>query len=132
MNNIITNSDQPIVKPVDMDILVKPNPIEISLLQKTNKTETESKSEDSAQQQKLEDDKRLARAEVAINEALFSKLNEKMTFSIDDDTGKTVIKIIDKTTDELIRQIPPQQFLDMVHNFNKLAAEITKNLPKFI
>lgn len=47
-----------------------------------------------------------------------SKLNDytqsisrKLSFSIEESTGRTVIKVYDAETDELIRQIPPEETL---------------------
>lgn len=80
----------------------------------------------------IEDQQSLQRAEVAINDALLSRLNQKLSFSIDENTGKTVIKILDKQTDEVVKQFPPQEFLDMVYNLNKAAAVVLKDMPRYI
>lgn len=37
--------------------------------------------------------------------------NNGLQFSLDDDTGKTIVKVIDKTTDEVIRQFPSEEML---------------------
>lgn len=74
----------------------------------------------------------LKKAETAINELVLSKLNQKLTFEIDELTKRTVIKIVDKKTDEVIKQIPAQEFLDMVHNLNKAASIIFKDYPKYV
>lgn len=59
-------------------------------------------------------------------DAAVSKLNDyvqnvqrTLSFSIDKDTGMTVVKVIDTHTNELVRQIPADNVL-------KLAAEIDK------
>ncbi|TNE68915.1 flagellar protein FlaG [bacterium] len=80
----------------------------------------------------LEDAESLKKAEVAINEALLSRLNQKLSFSVDENTGRTVIKILDKQTEEVVKQFPPQEFLDMVYSLNKAASVILKDLPKYI
>jgi flagellar protein FlaG len=36
-----------------------------------------------------------------------------LKFKIDKDTGRTVVQIIDSATDEVLRQIPPQELLDI-------------------
>jgi len=36
-----------------------------------------------------------------------------LKFKIDKDTGRTVVQIIDAATDEVIRQIPPQEMLEI-------------------
>ncbi len=56
----------------------------------------------------------------------------KLEFSKDKETGKIVVKIIDQNTDKVIRQVPAQEFLDIVHSMNKAAKELLKRLPKTI
>lgn len=53
-------------------------------------------------------------------EAAVSKLNDyvqnirrTLSFSIEESTGRTVIKVYDAETDELIRQIPPEDTLKL-------------------
>ena len=38
-------------------------------------------------------------------------------FRIDDNSGRTVITVIDQETDEIIRQIPPEEVLHLVNHF---------------
>ena len=54
-----------------------------------------------------------------------SKLNEyvqsterTLDFQMDEDSGKTVIKVFDKTSSELIRQIPNELALELAQNLN--------------
>ena len=35
-------------------------------------------------------------------------------FSVDDDSGRIVVKVIDLETDEIIRQIPSEEMLDLI------------------
>ena len=37
--------------------------------------------------------------------------NNSIQFSIDDDSGKTIVKLVDSQTNEVIRQFPSQQML---------------------
>ena len=53
-----------------------------------------------------------------INEVI-AHFNTKVQFAKDDDTGKTVIKIIDRDTDKTIKMIPPEVFL-------KVAAKMAE------
>ena len=43
-----------------------------------------------------------------------SVFNTSLSFSVDKPTGKTVIKVMDTKTDELIRQIPPKEVLKLI------------------
>jgi len=38
-------------------------------------------------------------------------INSNLEFSVDDDTGQLVVKIIDRTTQEVIRQMPSEEML---------------------
>jgi flagellar protein FlaG len=42
-------------------------------------------------------------------------LERKLQFSVDDTSGDTVVRVIDKETDELIRQIPSEELLEVKH-----------------
>ncbi len=63
-------------------------------------------------------------SEEQVKEAV-SKLNEyvqsterTLDFQMDEDSGKTVIKVFDKTSAELIRQIPNELALELAQNLN--------------
>ena len=45
-----------------------------------------------------------------LNDAM-KMFNTSLSFSVDQDTGKTVIKVLDSTTKDVIRQIPPEDVL---------------------
>jgi flagellar protein FlaG len=48
--------------------------------------------------------------------------NTSLTFSVDDATGKSVIEVIDKESEEVIRQIPPKQMLKLVGNMRNVMG----------
>lgn len=77
-------------------------------------------------------DNQLDESSEAINTALFERTNQKLKFSEDEKTGKMIIQIVDKESEEVIRQIPPQQFLNLIYNINKVASAVLKDLPRFI
>lgn len=49
-------------------------------------------------------------------------LNNPMLFSIDEDTGKTVVRIVDSTTQEVIKQIPSEEILSIAKALDKLKG----------
>jgi flagellar protein FlaG len=77
-------------------------------------------------------EKELREAEVSIDQFLSEIGNKSLRFEKDDNTGRMVIQIVNKETDEVERQIPPKEFLELVANLNKVSAELLKDLPKFI
>ncbi|MEZ5366939.1 MAG: flagellar protein FlaG [Bryobacterales bacterium] len=56
----------------------------------------------------------------AINEGGGAGSNSELRFAIDDQTGQALIRIVDRTTDEVITQFPPEATLR--------TAEILKRL----
>lgn len=45
-----------------------------------------------------------------------------LSFSKHDDTGRTIVKVINKDTDELIREIPSEQVLDMAAKLDEMIG----------
>jgi flagellar protein FlaG len=43
-----------------------------------------------------------------------SVFSTSLAFSVDKPTGKTVIKVLDRETNEIIRQIPPEEMLRLI------------------
>lgn len=54
---------------------------------------------------------KLIQAVKAVNEAQVFGQNSELTFAIDRQTRRTVMKIVDKETQEVIRQIPQEYVL---------------------
>jgi flagellar protein FlaG len=50
------------------------------------------------------------------------KTASDIEFSIDDDSGRTVVKVIDRETKDIIRQIPSQEMLDLAQALDKLQG----------
>ena len=53
---------------------------------------------------------------------LVQGLNRELNFSVDDDSGKTIIKVIDSETDEVIRQIPSEEVVEMAQMIDQHAG----------
>jgi len=51
-----------------------------------------------------------------------SAAGAKLQFSIDKDIGKTIIKVVDSTTNEVIRQIPSEELVTLAKNMDKLEG----------
>jgi len=50
--------------------------------------------------------------------------NIKLSFYVDEPTGRTVIKVSDSETDEVIREIPPIEFLKIAAKLNEIIGVI--------
>lgn len=54
------------------------------------------------------------------------ELSQKLQFSVDKDTGKTVVKVIDQQTEEVIRQIPAKEMLEIAKALDLLQGLIIR------
>ena len=63
----------------------------------------------------------LRRAVESINRRLEQSVNN-LRFSVDDDTGKVVVKVLDTATDQVIRQIPSEEALAISRSLEKLQG----------
>ncbi|MEQ8662361.1 MAG: flagellar protein FlaG [Gammaproteobacteria bacterium] len=46
-------------------------------------------------------------------------LQRSLQFHVDEDSGRTIITVIDKQTEEVIRQIPPEEVLSLAEQFGR-------------
>jgi len=53
-------------------------------------------------------------------------INSSVEFSMDKDTGETVVKIVDTTTKEVIRQIPSEEMLSIAKALDKIQGLLIK------
>ena len=54
-------------------------------------------------------------------------IQRKLQFSVDEESGKTVVKVIDSETDEVIRQIPSEEILEMQHRLGEMNGLLFRN-----
>jgi flagellar protein FlaG len=66
------------------------------------------------------------RAAVEKIQEFVSSTASDIKFSIDEDSGRTVVKVIDRETQEVIRQIPSQEMLDLAQALDKLQGLLIK------
>jgi len=50
---------------------------------------------------------------------LVQPIRRELHFSVDDSTGETIIRVIDAETQELIRQIPPEEVLTLMQHLEQ-------------
>jgi flagellar protein FlaG len=55
---------------------------------------------------------------------LVQELHRELRFSVDEDSGDTVVKVIDKETDEVLRQIPSQEVMNLRKRLEEAAGVI--------
>ena len=53
-------------------------------------------------------------------------IDRDLQFSIDEDSGRTIIKVIDPETDEVVRQIPPEELLNVLNSLESGSGGLVK------
>lgn len=57
---------------------------------------------------------------------LLGTLGHSLRFNIDDETGKTIVKVMDSQTQEVIKQIPSEEMLAIAKALDKLQGLLVK------
>lgn len=72
-----------------------------------------------------QEEERLKDAADKANEFV-KELSSRLQFSVDKDTGRTVVKVIDQETEEVIRQIPPKEMLEIAKALDLIQGMIIR------
>lgn len=70
----------------------------------------------------LVDRKDIVQAVKALSEAELFGQNNELTFALDRETRKPVVRIIDRKTNEVVRQIPPESALQLAEDLKLLGG----------
>lgn len=54
-------------------------------------------------------------------------INDSIQFSLDEDTGRTVVKVVDVQTQQILRQIPSEEMLQIAKALDKLQGLLIQN-----
>lgn len=84
---------------------------------------TEETASPRAVEEAAEDDEGLKDVVSNLNQ-LVRDLHRELKFSVDDDSGETIVKVIDKETDEVLRQIPSAEVLRLRKRLEEAAGVI--------
>jgi flagellar protein FlaG len=59
-----------------------------------------------------------------INTLVNQVASTKISFDVDDDTGRAIVRVLNKETGEVIRQVPPEELLTLVARMQQLSGLI--------
>ncbi|ACM60748.1 flagellar protein FlaG [Caldicellulosiruptor bescii] len=104
------------------DNRTRPENIDVSLQEEKgiNKEEVNDKLADKNSRKELDEDTLIKMINQA-NKAFEAKYT-RLEFSIHKETHEIVVKVYDKETNELIREIPPEKILDIIAKLWELAG----------
>ncbi len=106
VQNNVTSQSKPVAQSVQTDTVT-----ESSVFSSQSQTSEQT----SQQQQRTE----ALRDKVAQLNDYMQNMNRNLQFSVDDDSGDTVVKVIDSETEEVVRQIPSEEILEARHAIEK-------------
>ena len=55
-------------------------------------------------------------------------MSRQLQFDVDDDSGRTVIRVLDKDSGDIIRQIPPKEVLALAKHMKEMMEEESANV----
>lgn len=67
------------------------------------------------------ENERLEKAIEEITKAV-NHFNKKLSMEVEEDLNRTIIKVIDKETDEVVRQIPSEEMIELAKNAKELKG----------
>lgn len=89
----------------------------------SNKTQAQSSESDSEQNLPFEGkDPSKSTIHSAVSDANNRMVSTRCEYSYDEDTKRVSIKVFDKENDELIREVPPEESLEMLQKIWELAG----------
>ena len=78
-----------------------------------------------AQEQRTVDAAQLYNAAEAVNRQIQAAA-PNLRFSVDEDTGKTVVRIVDTATGDVLRQVPSEELLAISRSIDRLQGLLLK------
>lgn len=96
----------------------------------SEKQQTATATSESLEQQELERQERAEALQQKVSELndYMQNFNRSLQFTVDETSGDTVVKVIDSETDEVVRQIPSQELIDVrnaAEKYRGLLLEIS-------
>lgn len=91
---------------------------------KLNDVKFEDEVKAGAQAQKQQPGNAQLQKAIESTNGLSSFQVRKLEFSSSEESGRTIVKVVDKESDEVIRQIPSEDFIKVAKKINELSEEL--------
>jgi|GEM_PF-593761 len=96
---------------------------ELKAVSETNSTKIENVEE--LQARKTEAKQQNIESQIEQLQQFNQSIDRTIQFQIDDELGVTVVRVVDVETDELIRQFPPEELLNLSRRLKELNEQHT-------
>jgi len=110
-------------------LLEKESELNLSVAEKSQQLNEQRKLEKEAlaeQDKSAEQSKEEVDQVLEVINQLIPLKNTNLIFEFDDIADPPIVKVIDKNTDEIIREIPPKDIREIAQAFNDMADSISK------
>lgn len=87
-------------------------------VRQTEQSQQALQAEQAAQQKQNNKDEAVEQAVAKLNDYV-QNTERKLEFQLDDDSGEVVVRVYDRRSDELIRQIPNEEALELAKKLNQ-------------
>lgn len=58
--------------------------------------------------------------------SVLNAVNHRIKFSVHENSGQVVIKIVERESDEVIRQIPPEEIIKLMDDLEEMQGHIVQ------
>ncbi len=90
------------------------------------RTENQQESASTAKAEKPENQKTVQEATRRLQDFV-SNVRGDIQFSMDNDSGKTIVKVVDRSTKEVIRQFPSEEAIELAKALDRFQGLLVKN-----
>ena len=98
---------------------------ELNQVSQTKSSDVEKVS--TTENQKVEANKDDVRDQIEEIQQFNQSIDRSLQFKVDEELGVTIVRVIDKETDELIRQFPPEELINLSRRLKELNEQNTGN-----
>lgn len=99
------------------------NKLAVELKQVTETKPTEVEKVDVTENQRIEVNKDEVKNQIDRLQQFNQHIDRSLQFEVDEELGVTIVRVIDKETDELIRQFPPEELLNLSRRLKELNEQ---------
>ncbi|MFT6733170.1 MAG: putative FlaG/YvyC family protein [Polaribacter sp.] len=98
----------------------------------TASTLQSAKALENPQAKSIENDKAEVKNQIEELQQFNQSIDRSLQFKVDDELGVTIVRVVDKETDELIRQFPPEELLNISRRLKELNEQGLANQGVFL
>ncbi len=96
----------------------------LSLVSNTETSKIEAHS-NQVDQQSIIPEKTEVKSQIEELKLFNQSIDRSLQFKVDEELGVTIVRVVDKETDELIRQFPPEELINLSKRLKELNEEDT-------